>query len=231
MRLPPASTAPRADRVMPAAGQLTPRARVRAALAHRQPDRVPADFLATPKIWEELHRTAGRRSRSSVPAEYVEPAREAVLRRLEIDLRVLSYDMLCDPPETAVGDGVVDWWSSLDRSSPNRMWRRRNADGTTSDVWGNASEDRWGLRGVRRPAPPGRRAGERPLIALHGPNPTGGTSAPCRRSSGPARAGHRDHVQPARPARPTSPVTSRQARASKLQQRTGGRWVSRLRQL
>jgi uroporphyrinogen decarboxylase len=115
-----------------------PRGRARAAIAHREPDRVPADFLATPPIWQALVTQLGAEADASIPAEYVEPEREAVLRRLEIDLRVLSYDMFCTPPEEVIGAGVVDWWSSADRSTPNRMWRRRNPNGTTSDVWGTS---------------------------------------------------------------------------------------------
>ena len=72
-----------------------------------------------------------------VPAEYVDPLREAVLRELEIDLRVVSYDMFCSPPPDALEPGVaIDWWGALDRSTPNRMWRQQLADATTKDVWG-----------------------------------------------------------------------------------------------
>jgi uroporphyrinogen decarboxylase len=45
--------------------------------------------------------------------------------------------MFCAPPPAIVPEGsTVDWWSSLDRSTPNRMWRRRNPDGTNHDIWG-----------------------------------------------------------------------------------------------
>jgi len=114
----------------------TSRERVLTALAHSEPDRVPVDFLATPRIWDELVARLGVEP-ADVPSDYVEPRREAVLRRLEIDQRVLSYDMFCNPPESVLEDGaVVDWWEALDRSTPNRMWRQRLADGTTRDVWG-----------------------------------------------------------------------------------------------
>jgi uroporphyrinogen decarboxylase len=115
-----------------------PRGRARAAVAHCEPDRVPADFLATPPVWEALVTHLGVEGDASIPAKYVEPEREAVLRRLEIDLRVLSYDMFCTPPEEVVAGGVVDWWGSADRSTPNRMWRCRRPDGTTSDIWGTS---------------------------------------------------------------------------------------------
>ena len=115
---------------------MLPRDRVKQALRHEEPDRVPADFVATPEVWQALVDHLDPDTTGVTPAEYLEPAREALLRRLEIDLRVLSYDMFCAPPERMVGSGVVDWWGSLDRSTPNRMWRRRNPDGTTNDIWG-----------------------------------------------------------------------------------------------
>ena len=108
------------------------RDRVLTALAHRRPDRAPADFLATPAIWDALVERLGVED-ADVPAEWFDPRREAVLRALEIDCRVLSYDMFCAPT-----GGGVDWWGSADRSTPARMWRRQEADGTSSDVWGVA---------------------------------------------------------------------------------------------
>jgi hypothetical protein len=60
-----------------------------------------------------------------------------VLRRFEVDTRVISYDMFCAHPEALVPEGAVpDWCGSLDRSTPNRMWRLRNRDGSTLDIWG-----------------------------------------------------------------------------------------------
>jgi uroporphyrinogen decarboxylase len=116
---------------------LTPRARVLAALGHVTPDRVPTDFLATPEIWEGLV-AALRPDAGAVPqTDYVSIEREAVLRHLEIDCRMVSYDMFCCPPDAALHPGAaVDWWGALARSTPCRMWRQRNADGTWNDIWG-----------------------------------------------------------------------------------------------
>jgi uroporphyrinogen decarboxylase len=141
----------------------TARARTLTALAHREPDRVPADLLATPEVWDRLIDRLGTDASPDAPREFVDPAREAVLRSLEIDLRVLSYDMFCSPPDAVSGD-AIDWWGSRDRSTPNRMWRRRNADGTTSDVWGAVRRTvsnelgaydefaRWPLLRIERPS-------------------------------------------------------------------------------
>jgi uroporphyrinogen decarboxylase len=118
----------------------TPRARVRAALRHEQPDRVPVDFAATPEVWAKLIKSIQPDTSSIGPSAYFEPAREAVLRHLQVDCRVLSYDMFCNPPGSALNGGsVVDWWSTLNRSTPNRMWRQRNGDGTFNDIWGTHS--------------------------------------------------------------------------------------------
>lgn len=126
-------------------GRLTPRQRVAMAVRHEEPDRVPTDFLATPEIWERLvaslqPETTGMNS-SAFLNEFVNPAEEAVLRHFEIDCRVLSYDMFCAPPASVLAGGAeVDWWRTLNRSTPNRMWRRRNPDGTLNDIWGTHSQ-------------------------------------------------------------------------------------------
>ncbi len=120
--------------------QLTPRERVKMALRHEEPDRVPTDFLATPEVWRKLIHHLKPDIASVGDSEFFEPAREAVLRHLEIDCRVLSYDMFCTPPESVLHDGaVVDWWITSNRSTPNRMWRQRNPDGTLNDIWGTHS--------------------------------------------------------------------------------------------
>jgi uroporphyrinogen decarboxylase len=111
---------------------MTPRERVRTALAHEEPDRVPVDFLATPDVWRAVIDRVRPDASSVGAAELIEPEREALLRTLEIDTRVISYDMFCRPPD----ESGVEWWSALDRSTPNRMWRRRLPDGTTLDIWG-----------------------------------------------------------------------------------------------
>lgn len=116
---------------------MTSRDRVRTALRHEEPDRVPVDFLATPEVWGKLVDDLKPDTTGIGGAEFIQPEREAVLRHFEIDMRVLSYDMFCNPPAAIIRDGAtIDWWGSLDRSTPNRMWRQRNPDDTTLDIWG-----------------------------------------------------------------------------------------------
>jgi len=114
------------------------RERVLTALAHQEPDRVPVDFLATPEVWKKLvdHFQTSKAQIDS--GGFFSPEREAVLRQLQVDCRLISYDMFCSPPEGFLKPGArVDWESSLARSTPNRMWRQVLPDGTYMDIWGH----------------------------------------------------------------------------------------------
>lgn len=118
----------------------SPRERVQMALRHEEPDRAPVDFLATMEIWDRLIAHLKPDATGIGPAEYFDPAREALLRRFEVDCRLLSYDMFCKPPERLIHEGArVDWWVSMARSTPNRMWRQVNPDGTFNDIWSTHS--------------------------------------------------------------------------------------------
>jgi len=114
-----------------------PRQRVNTALAHRQPGRTPVDFLAVPEIWDRLVEHYG------IPREpldggcFFDPAWEAVLRRLDVDCRVISYDQFCAPPESAFpAGGRTEWWKVQSRSTPARMWRWKAGDGSALDIFG-----------------------------------------------------------------------------------------------
>jgi uroporphyrinogen decarboxylase len=119
---------------------VTPRERVKTAMRHELPDRTPMDFLATMEIWDRLIEHL-KLDTSGIPdGEYYETGREALLRHFEVDCRVLSYDMFCTPPESLVHPGSkVDWWVSMNRSTPNRMWRQSNPDETFNDIWSTHS--------------------------------------------------------------------------------------------
>jgi uroporphyrinogen decarboxylase len=123
---------------LPSSNFVSPRQRVLTAMQHRQPDRVPVDFLATPEIWERLVAHFGLDGAEIDHGGYFSPEREAILRRLEVDCRLVSYDMFCAPPGKALRvGGNIDWWTSLARSTPNRMWRQLMPDGTAYDIWGH----------------------------------------------------------------------------------------------
>ncbi len=122
-------------------GDLSPRERIAQAIRHEEPDRVPTDFLATPEVWNKLIAHLKPDASGIHLGEFMEPEREAILQHFEIDSRVLSYDMFCNPPEAILHDGaVVDWFGTLNRSTPNRMWRQRNPDGTLHDIWGTHAQ-------------------------------------------------------------------------------------------
>src|SRR5450759_4986376 len=90
---------------------ISPRNRVLTALRHKEPDRVPTDFLATPEIWSRLFDELLRPDTGALPkSDYFTAEREAVLRYFQIDCRVVSYDMFCHPPDSILHPGaVVDW--------------------------------------------------------------------------------------------------------------------------
>ncbi|GIK72807.1 MAG: uroporphyrinogen decarboxylase [Chloroflexota bacterium] len=117
---------------------ITPRARVKTALAHQQPDRQPVDFLATPEIWRRLQAHLDIPSQPLTEADFFDPAWEQVQRHFQVDCRVISYDQFCRPPDRILRPGAeIDWWNALSRSTPNRMWRQQLPDGTALDIWGH----------------------------------------------------------------------------------------------
>ncbi len=119
---------------------VTPRQRVQLSLTHQAPDRIPTDFFATPEVWDNLARAFGIQKTAPGDEHYFEESREEVLRRLAIDCRVISYDMFINPPTSILSPGGgIDWWGSLNRSTPNRIWRQKFPDGSAKDVWGRHS--------------------------------------------------------------------------------------------
>ncbi len=120
------------------ASTVSPRERVLTALSHREPDRVPVDFLATPEIWRALINRFTPDAAQVGQSEFFEPEREALLRLFQIDCRLVSYDMFCNPPTAALHQGAtIDWWGACSRSTPNRMWRQVTPDGRIFDIWGH----------------------------------------------------------------------------------------------
>jgi uroporphyrinogen decarboxylase len=117
---------------------VTSRQRVEIALRHKEPDRIPVDFLATPEVWDKLVTHFQSNFAKLESSEFFSSEREVVLQQLEIDCRLISYDMFCAPPESVLKAGsMIDWWCSLARSTPNRMWRQLLPDGSSYDIWGH----------------------------------------------------------------------------------------------
>lgn len=116
---------------------MSPRERVLTALNHQQPDRCPVDFLATNEVWDKLIAHFEPDAAAVGQSDYFDPQREAILRRLDVDCRVVSYDMFCNPPADALApDATIEWWDVLSRSTPCRMWRQVLPDGTMKEIFG-----------------------------------------------------------------------------------------------
>jgi len=96
--------------------------RVQKAVSFQKTDQTPRDFAAVPEIWKRLAVRFGTADRN------------AILGRLDIDCRVVSYDSFCRPPD--VEPERVDMEASQERSSVGGMWRRIEPDGSTLDIWG-----------------------------------------------------------------------------------------------
>jgi len=111
--------------------------RVYAAIRHEAADKNPCDFLATAEVWDKMIQHFQPETTGLEDMEWLQAEREALLRMLDVDCRLFSYDMFCSPPERVIKPGAkVDWWSSHTRSTPNRMWRQVMPDGTLFDIWG-----------------------------------------------------------------------------------------------
>jgi uroporphyrinogen decarboxylase len=96
--------------------------RVNQAVAFQKPDRTPRDFAAVPEVWTKLAKHFGTDDRN------------AILKRLDVDCRIVSYDSFCCPP--GVSQAEVDQSASRERSSVGGMWRRIEPDGSNRDIWG-----------------------------------------------------------------------------------------------
>ena len=96
--------------------------RVNTALAFQKPDRVPRDFAAVPEIWEKLGEYFGTGDRNEI------------LRMLDVDCRIVSYDSFCHHPY--LDPDNVDMDASQERSSVGGMWRFTEPDGSNRDIWG-----------------------------------------------------------------------------------------------
>src|SRR5581483_8453127 len=120
------------------AGGMTSRERARLALRHIEPDRVPVDLLMTPEVWQTLVRHFGMDWHKPSDDQFFDPLWNQVATRLASDVRLLSYDQFCKPPESILRPGTrIEWWDALSRSTPNRMWRQWMPDGTSYDIWGH----------------------------------------------------------------------------------------------
>ncbi|MCC7161799.1 MAG: hypothetical protein IT331_04855 [Anaerolineae bacterium] len=130
------STVPAVSSIPETASTL--RERVRTAMRHVEPDRVPVDLLMTPEVWHKLIKHLGLEWTKPSDDLFFDPVWEQVAAHMQSDLRLLSYDQFCKPPESILRPGArIEWWDALSRSTPNRMWRQWMPDGDSYDIWGH----------------------------------------------------------------------------------------------
>ncbi len=113
---------------------MTPRERVLAAVDRRMADRTPADYKAEPEVNRAMMETLGL-------ADY-----EALLRRLEVDVRRLEPRYV-GPPYRTFEDGVFeDYWGirskhlkaahgSYDMHTWTPLWDARSASDLAAHAW------------------------------------------------------------------------------------------------
>ena len=94
---------------------VTHKERVKCALAHTNPDRIPRDFAAEPAVWSELMRY------------WRFSTKDQVLRHLDIDIRTVSYDQAFFIRKAG---------SNQSKEEKFHPWKYVNADGTWCDIWG-----------------------------------------------------------------------------------------------
>ncbi|NMD34955.1 MAG: hypothetical protein GYA73_03640 [Planctomycetes bacterium] len=99
---------------------LSSRERVSRALRFERPDRTPRDFAAVPAVWQRLEE------------HFRTTDREAVLRRLKADCRVVSYDRFRRHPD----DPAADMPAAPGSAPAGGLWQRTEPDGASRDIWG-----------------------------------------------------------------------------------------------
>lgn len=119
-------------------GALSSRERIQQAMRHAEPDRVPVDLLMTPEVWHKLIAHFGWDWSKPSDDQFFDPVWNRVAAELQSDMRLLSYDQFCKPPESVLRPGArIEWWDALSRSTPNRMWRQWTGEGESYDIWGH----------------------------------------------------------------------------------------------
>lgn len=114
---------------------MSSRQRVETALAPRQPNRNPADFLAMPEIWRQLVDHFDIEPANPGDDQFFDPAWEAVLDRLDIDCRVISFNQFGSPPAGAFGpQRRLEMWNVQSRSTAART-RHWKTGGFATDVF------------------------------------------------------------------------------------------------
>jgi len=113
---------------------MTPRERVKAALAHAQPDCTPCDYFATPEIQQGLIEHFG------IGADEPAEDRNTVAQRLGTDVRYISPPYI-GPPLPEFDDGsTINIWGIRRRPMPNEYGEYAEPVGTPYAGWKTVEE-------------------------------------------------------------------------------------------
>ncbi len=125
-------------------GSMSPRERAFAALAHREPDRVPVDLWAVPELWQRLQDGLGANNRAEV------------LRRLCVDVRWVAPEYV--GPQRTLPNGVsVDHYGAWRKVVQHGFGSYHEYAGyslaevrTAADVraWDGPRSEYWDMTGV-----------------------------------------------------------------------------------
>jgi uroporphyrinogen decarboxylase len=130
---------------------LSPWQRVEAALAHREPDRVPFDFWAVPEVWERLRSALGLGQKAADD--------ETILRLLGIDCRMVTTRYVGKRARQLPDGTLIDAWGTHRRRVTNVFGTYEEYAShplaeaeTVDDVldWSWPSPDDWDVCGVRQ---------------------------------------------------------------------------------
>ena len=123
---------------------MTPRERVRAALAHTQPDFTPCDYFATPEIHQALVEHFGleraAREGASLSGTAGTIADNAVAERLGTDLRYVRPPYIGPPLETFEDGSTKNIWGIRRRPMPNEYGEYAEPVGTPYAAWTTVEE-------------------------------------------------------------------------------------------
>ncbi len=123
---------------------MTPRERVRAALAHSEPDFTPCDYFATPEIQQGLlkhFQLTGGADADQVTADGASGSGSDALReRLGTDLRYLQPPYIGPPLRTFEDGSTMNIWGIRRRPMPNEYGEYAEPVGTPYAAWKTVEE-------------------------------------------------------------------------------------------
>jgi uroporphyrinogen decarboxylase len=123
---------------------MTPRERVRTALAHAAPDFTPCDYYATPEIHRALARHFGLAEPASIPGALggssSDLAVDEIAERLGSDIRYIHAPYIGPPPPKFDDGSMITLWGIRSRPMPNEYGAYAEPVGTPYAAWTSVDE-------------------------------------------------------------------------------------------